>query len=228
MVIFMAILKNDWAPLLESEYAQPYYQELRQFLKREYATRVIYPDMYEIFTALHLTPYAKTKVVILGQDPYHGEGQAHGLSFSVKPGVVPPPSLQNIFKELRDDLGCEIPNHGYLVKWAEQGVLMLNTVLTVRAHSPNSHKGIGWERFTNRVISLLNERREPIVFILWGRHAQAKKELITGRHHFIIESAHPSPFSAHNGFFGSRPFSKTNCFLRSIGSTEIDWQLDNM
>lgn len=224
----MGILKNDWAPLLESEFAQPFYLQLRQFLVDEYRTRVIYPDQYDIFNALHLTPYEKTKVVILGQDPYHGRGQAHGLSFSVKPGVAAPPSLQNIYKELQADLGCPIPNHGYLVKWAEQGVLLLNAVLTVREGTPNSHKGIGWETFTDRVIERLNQREEPIVFILWGKHAQEKGERITASHHLIIRSPHPSPFSANRGFFGSRPFSRTNAFLRSIGRTEIDWQIPNL
>lgn len=224
----MAILKNDWAPLLESEFEKPYYLQLRQFLIEEYKTRVIYPEMHDIFNALHLTPYSAIKVVILGQDPYHGPGQAHGLSFSVKPGVNPPPSLQNIFKELHDDLGCYIPNNGYLVKWAEQGVLLLNTVLTVRANNPNSHKGKGWEVFTDKVISTLNDREQPIVFLLWGSHAQKKTELITNRKHCIIKAAHPSPFSANKGFFGSRPFSRTNQFLKQIGSTEIDWQIPNL
>ncbi len=223
----MAILKNDWANLLESEFHKPYYQNLRQFLKEEYSKNKIYPDMYEIFTALHLTSYQQTKVVILGQDPYHGAGQAHGLSFSVKPGITPPPSLQNIFKELQTDLGLLVPNNGYLVKWADQGVLLLNTVLTVREGLAHSHKGKGWETFTNRVISLLNDRSDPIVFILWGRPAQAKQELITAQQHYIIKSPHPSPLSAHQGFFGSRPFSKTNEFLRQMGKEEIDWQLDN-
>lgn len=221
----MAILRNDWAPLLESEFQQPYYLQLREFLKREYATRTVFPDMYDIFNALHLTSYRETKVVILGQDPYHGAGQAHGLSFSVKPGVKHPPSLQNIFKELADDQGCPIPNHGYLVRWAEQGVLLLNTVLTVREGEPNSHKGMGWERFTDRVISLLNEREQPIVFILWGRHAQEKRSLITSSRHLIIESPHPSPFSANRGFFGSRPFSRANRFLEENGWGAIDWRI---
>jgi uracil-DNA glycosylase len=221
----MAILKNDWAPLLEEEFAKPYYLRLRQFLREEYRTRVIYPDKYDIFNALHLTSYANTKVVIIGQDPYHGPGQAHGLSFSVKPGVSIPPSLQNIFRELHDDLGCTIPRHGYLEKWARQGVLMLNSVLTVRAGCPNSHRGIGWETFTDQVISVLNRREKPVVFILWGKHAQEKQARITSSKHLIIKSAHPSPFSANRGFFGSRPFSRTNAFLKQIGETEIDWQL---
>jgi len=221
----MPILKNDWAPLLESEFEKPYYQKLRQFLVTEYKTRQIYPDAYDIFNALHLTPYQETKVVILGQDPYHGPGQAHGLSFSVKPGVNPPPSLQNIFKELHRDLGCAVPDHGYLVHWARQGVLLLNTVLTVREGSPNSHKGIGWETFTDRVIALLNDREVPVVFILWGKHAQEKASFINRDRHCVIASPHPSPFSANRGFFGSRPFSRANHFLRTHGISEIDWQL---
>jgi uracil-DNA glycosylase len=227
-VLHMAILKNDWAPLLEEEFKKPYYLKLREFLKEEYRTRTIYPDMHDIFNALHYTPYEKVKVVILGQDPYHGPGQAHGLSFSVKPGVPSPPSLLNIFKELQDDIGCYIPNNGYLVKWAQQGVLLLNTVLTVRRGEANSHKGKGWEYFTDRVIELVNEKQEPVVFILWGRHAQAKKELITNTHHCIIEAPHPSPFSAARGFFGSRPFSKTNEFLKRVGHETIDWQIENI
>jgi uracil-DNA glycosylase len=184
--------------------------------------------MYDIYNALHYTSFKDTKVVILGQDPYHGPGQAHGLSFSVQPGIEMPPSLQNIFKELHNDLGCYLPNHGCLKKWADQGVLLLNTVLTVRQGQPNSHKGMGWEQFTDQVIRILNEREQPVVFILWGRHAQSKKELITGAHHLILESSHPSPMSASRGFFGSRPFSKTNQFLREIGVREIDWQIENL
>ncbi|SHF00003.1 Uracil-DNA glycosylase [Seinonella peptonophila] len=221
----MTILQNDWAHVIGEEFDKPYYQQLRQFLVDEYNDQRIYPDRYEIFSALNLTGYEDTKVVILGQDPYHGAGQAHGLSFSVKPGIRIPPSLKNIYKELADDLGCTIPNHGFLEEWARQGILLLNTVLTVRESKPNSHKGMGWEVFTDQVISALNERNQPVVFILWGRHAQNKKALITNRHHFIIESAHPSPFSARNGFFGSRPFSKTNQFLESIGRDPINWQI---
>lgn len=224
----MAILKNDWAPLLEQEFTKPYYLKLRRFLVDEYNNRVIYPDKYDIYNALHYTSYESTKVVILGQDPYHGPGQAHGLSFSVQPGVKAPPSLQNIFKELHDDLGCAIPKNGCLVKWAEQGVLLLNTVLTVRQRMPHSHKGTGWETFTDEVIRTLNERETPVVFILWGRHAQAKQELITSAKHCIIKSPHPSPFSANRGFFGSRPFSRANRFLREIGRAEIDWQLPDV
>jgi uracil-DNA glycosylase len=219
------ILKNDWGEILKDEFEQPYYQELRRFLIQEYRTRVVYPDMHDIFNALHYTSYADTKVCILGQDPYHGPGQAHGLSFSVKPGVPPPPSLQNIFKELHDDIGCPIPDHGCLIPWARQGVLLLNTVLTVRAGEPMSHRGKGWERFTDRVIAELNKRERPIVFILWGRPAREKKAMIDTSRHFIIESAHPSPLSAHYGFFGSRPFSRANEFLRRAGMEPIDWAL---
>ncbi|MGI2748583.1 uracil-DNA glycosylase [Bacillus cytotoxicus] len=222
------ILKNDWEPILGPEFEKPYYQNLRQFLKEEYSTRVIYPNANDIFNALHYTSYEDTKVVILGQDPYHGPNQAHGLSFSVQPGVRVPPSLQNMYKELKADIGCEIPNHGYLVKWAEQGVLLLNTVLTVRQGEANSHKGKGWEQFTDRVIELLNEREKPVIFILWGRHAQAKKKRITNPNHYIIESVHPSPLSASRGFFGSKPFSKVNHFLSNIGEKEIDWQIPNL
>ena len=182
-----------------------------------------YPDKYDIFNALHFTPYQDTKVVILQQTPYHGPGQAHGLSFSVKPGVAIPPSLKNIYRELASDLGCKIPNHGYLKHWADQGVLLLNTVLTVRAGQAHSHKGKGWEQFTDRVISLLNEREKPVVFILWGRPAQMKKALITNTHHYLIESPHPSPLSASRGFFGSKPFSKANQFLRENQMGEIEF-----
>ena len=223
-----AILHNDWQPLLQEEFAKPYYQNLRRLLVMEYRTRIVYPDMYDIYAALHLTPYEQVKAVILGQDPYHGPGQAHGLSFSVKPGVPPPPSLQNIFKELHDDLGCRIPNNGYLLHWAKQGVLLLNTVLTVRQGEPNSHRGIGWEILTDRVIQLLNEREKPVVFILWGSHAQAKRALITNKRHLVIASPHPSPLSAHRGFFGSRPFSRTNRFLVENGMEPIDWQIPDL
>lgn len=219
------IFKNDWANLLNDELQRPYYKELRKFLIGEYRTREIYPDMYDIFNALHFTSYADTKVVILGQDPYHEPGQAHGLSFSVLPNVPPPPSLKNIFQELHDDLGCKIPETGCLKSWAEQGVLLLNTVLTVRAHFANSHRGMGWEIFTDKIISLLNEREKPVAFILWGRPARSKKSMITNPQHFIVESAHPSPLSAHKGFFGTRPFSRVNNFLISIGEKPIEWQL---
>lgn len=224
----MQIFKNDWAEYLDAELQKPYYRELRKFLISEYRNREIYPDMYDIFNALHYTSYADVKVVILGQDPYHEPGQAHGLSFSVLPNVPMPPSLMNIFKELHDDLGCEIPNNGCLKSWAEQGVLLLNAVLTVRAHIANSHKGRGWETFTDRIIELLNEHERPIAFILWGRPARAKKSMITNPRHYIIESAHPSPLSADRGFFGTRPFSKVNNFLTSIGETPINWQIPNI
>ena len=224
----MEIFHNDWADLLNDELKQPYYQELRQFLIGEYRTRKIFPDMYAIFNALHYTAYADTKVVILGQDPYHGDGQAHGLSFSVLPGVEPPPSLLNIFKELADDLGCTIPNNGCLKPWAEQGVLLLNTVLTVRAHQAASHQGKGWEQFTDKIIELLNAREKPMAFILWGAPARRKKAMITNPQHFIVESPHPSPLSAYRGFFGSHPFSRVNEFLQSTGQTPIDWQLPNI
>ena len=222
------IFKNDWAELLDDELKEPYYQELRKFLIDEYSTKKIFPNMYDIFNALHFTSYADTKVVILGQDPYHEPGQAHGLSFSVLPNVPPPPSLMNIFKELRDDLGCFIPNNGCLKPWAEQGVLLLNAVLTVRAHAANSHRGHGWEIFTDRIIRLLNDHERPLAFILWGRPARSKKNMITNPRHFIVESAHPSPLSASGGFFGSRPFSRVNKFLESIGEIPIDWQIPNL
>jgi uracil-DNA glycosylase len=224
----VAILHNDWSPILEEEFQKPYYLSLRQFLVDEYNSRVIYPSKEDIFSALHLSSYANTKVVILGQDPYHGLGQAHGLSFSVKPGVKPPPSLQNMFQELQSDLGCAIPNNGYLVRWAEQGVLLLNAVLTVRDGEPNSHKGKGWELFTDRVIQALNERAEPVVFILWGSHAGAKGSLIDANKHRIIRSPHPSPLSSYRGFFGSKPFSRANQFISEFGGTPIDWQIPNL
>lgn len=224
----MEIFKNDWAELLSEELKRPYYLKLREFLIHEYKTQSIYPGVYDIFNALHYTSYQKTKVVILGQDPYHGPKQAHGLSFSVQPGIEPPPSLVNIFKELKTDLNCSLPNNGCLQPWAEQGVLLLNTVLTVRAHQANSHHAAGWETFTDKIISLLNERKKPMVFILWGSPARKKKTMITNPNHFILEAPHPSPLSAHRGFFGSRPFSKTNAFLEQTGQTAIDWQLPNI
>lgn len=222
----MQILKNDWQKLLEEEFNKEYYLKLREFLIKEYKTEIIHPDMYDIFNALHYTDYKNVKVVILGQDPYHGPNQAHGLSFSVKPGVPAPPSLMNIFKELKGDLGCYIPNNGYLKKWADQGVLLLNTVLTVREGHANSHKNMGWEYFTDKIISLLNDREDPVVFILWGRNAQAKLNIINSPTHYIIKSVHPSPLSAHNGFFGSKPFSKANKFLTDLGRNPIDWQIE--
>ena len=217
----MEIFKNDWGQYLKEEMAQPYYRQLRQFLIGEYSTKQVYPDMYSIFNALHYTSYADTKVLILGQDPYHEPGQAHGLSFSVQPNVPPPPSLVNIFKELETDLGCTVPNNGCLEPWARQGVLLLNTVLTVQAHRANSHRDKGWEIFTDKIISLLNQREKPVAFILWGSPARRKKAMITNPQHFIVESPHP-------GFFGSRPFSRVNKFLESVGEKPINWQLPNI
>jgi uracil-DNA glycosylase len=219
------IMDNDWDGLLADEFKMPYYIKLNQALSEEYSKELIYPNEDDLFTALRLTSYMATKVVILGQDPYHGEGQAHGLSFSVKPGVKIPPSLSNIFKELKSDLQCIIPKHGCLVTWAEQGVLLLNTVMSVRAGQVNSHKKIGWHSFTNRIISLLNERETPVVFILWGSEAALKTEFITNKRHHIIQSVHPSPLAAYRGFFGSKPFSETNRVLRENGRDPIDWQL---
>lgn len=223
----MAAISNDWLAPLTPEFAKPYYRELYKKVKEEYATHMIFPPSNEVFSAFELTPIADVKVVILGQDPYHNVGQAHGLCFSVKPDVEIPPSLVNIYKELHDDLGCYIPNNGYLVKWAKQGVLMLNTVLTVRAHQANSHRGIGWEEFTNAAIRVLNEQDRPIVFILWGSPAQRKKEMLNNPKHLILEAPHPSPLSAYRGFFGSKPFSQTNAFLEKNGLTPIDWQIEN-
>lgn len=224
----MAMIDNDWLPVLEPEFRKPYYRELYQFVKEEYQTKQIFPPAEDLFNAFHMTPLSKVKVVILGQDPYHEVGQAHGMCFSVKPGVQTPRSLENIYKELRDDLGCYIPNNGYLVKWAKQGVLLLNTVLTVQAHVAFSHKGKGWEQFTDAAIRSLNEVDRPIVFLLWGRPAQEKKVLLNNPKHLIIESAHPSPLSASRGFFGSRPFSKCNQFLEENGIAPIDWQIENI
>lgn len=222
------IFSNDWQELLEDEFQKEYYIKLRNFLKDEYNRYTIYPNMYDIFNALHYTSYKDVKVVIIGQDPYHGPNQAHGLSFSVKPGVKIPPSLKNIYKELNEDIGCKIPSHGHLTKWANQGVLLLNASLTVRAASASSHSKVGWQIFTDKVISLLNEREEPIVFILWGNYAISKTKLITNDRHFIIKSVHPSPLSASRGFFGSKPFSKTNEFLNINNMEEIDWQIDEI
>ncbi|PZE20969.1 uracil-DNA glycosylase [Paenibacillus xerothermodurans] len=221
-------LENDWTALLAAEFEKPYYHELQQFLEEEYATKTVYPAAKDIFNALNLTSYLDTKVVILGQDPYHGEGQAHGLSFSVKPGVPAPPSLRNMLKELHDDIGCAIPNHGCLVSWAEQGVLLLNAVLTVREGTPNSHRGKGWEQFTDQVIQHLNGREQPVVFVLWGSQAQQKLQFITNKRHGVLRSAHPSPLSARRGFFGSKPYSKANELLVQYGSSPIDWQLPNL
>lgn len=222
------ILKNDWTNYLNDEFTKPYYLKLREFLKREYATKTIYPNMNDIFNALHLTSFEAVKVVIIGQDPYHGPGQAHGLSFSVQPGVPKPPSLVNIFKELQNDIGCAIPNHGGLIDWAKQGILLLNTVLTVRQGQAHSHRQKGWETFTDQVIQTLNQKDHPVVYILWGRAAQEKIKLIDTQKHFIIQSVHPSPLSAHRGFFGSKPFSKTNTILDKLGLEKIDWQLPDL
>ena len=215
----------NWKELLGAEWDKPYFKELQSFLDQEYAEHTIYPPREEVGSAFRLTPYDAVKVVILGQDPYHGPGQAHGLSFSVKPGVKIPPSLRNMFKELEEDLGCPIPSHGYLEKWAKQGVLLLNTVLTVRAGEANSHKGMGWERFTDTVIQKLSEREKPIIFVLWGKPAQAKLKLIDTSKHYIIQSTHPSPLSAHRGFLGSRPYSQINEQLVSMNEKPIDFCL---
>lgn len=224
----MGMISNDWQDALREEFRKPYYAKLYKTIKEEYSSRVIFPPSEDIFNAFHYTPLHEVKVVILGQDPYHNVGQAHGLCFSVKPDVEIPPSLVNIYQELHDDLGCYIPNNGYLVKWAKQGMLMLNTVLTVRAHQANSHRGIGWEEFTDAAIRALNEQNRPIVFILWGRPAQMKKSMLGNPNHLILEAPHPSPLSAYRGFFGSRPFSKTNNFLKEHGIEPIDWQIENV
>lgn len=221
----MGAIANDWLEPLRPEFSKPYYASLYQTVRKEYQTRKIYPPANEIFHAFEATPLSQVKVVILGQDPYHGDGQAHGLCFSVRPDVEIPPSLVNIYQELHDDLGCYIPDNGYLEKWARQGVLLLNTVLTVRAHQANSHRGIGWEEFTDAVIRILNQQDRPIVFILWGRPAQQKAVMLNNPNHLILTAPHPSPLSAYRGFFGSRPFSKTNDFLISHGQTPIDWQI---
>lgn len=224
----MPALSGEWLEALQNEFRQPYYKKLFQTVNEEYRTQRIFPPADDIFNAFHYTPLGQVKVVIFGQDPYHGENQAHGLCFSVKPGVDIPPSLVNIYKELQDDLGCRVPSHGYLTKWAKQGVLMMNTVLTVRAHQANSHRGIGWEAFTDAAIRVLNEQDRPIVFILWGRPAQMKKSMLTNPKHLILEAPHPSPLSSYRGFFGSKPFSKTNEFLVSHGIEAIDWQIDEL
>lgn len=221
-------IKKDWVELLKEEFNKDYYKELSEFINNEYSTKTIHPPKEDIFNALLYTSYANTKVVILGQDPYQTPGFAHGLSFSVNPGVQIPKSLQNIYKELNTDLGCYIPNNGHLKKWAEQGVLLLNTALTVVSGLSNSHQGKGWEIFTDKIISLVNEKKEPVVFILWGNNARSKKDLITNPQHLILESVHPSPLSASRGFFGSKPFSKTNDFLKKNGLQPIDWQIENI
>jgi uracil-DNA glycosylase len=224
----MGAITNDWLEPLSPEFKKPYYAKLYRTVRQEYATQEVYPAADDIFNAFAFTPLSEVKVVILGQDPYHNVGQAHGLCFSVKPDVEIPPSLVNIYQELHDDLGCKIPNNGYLEKWARQGVMMLNTVLTVRAHQANSHRGIGWEEFTDAAIRILNEVDRPMVFILWGRPAQMKKRMLNNPKHLILEAPHPSPLSAYRGFFGSRPFSKTNEFLTAHGLTPIDWQIEDV
>lgn len=224
----MGMIQNDWLDEISGEFKKPYYAQLFRFVQKEYSTYVVYPPADEIFNAFHFTPLEQVKAVILGQDPYHGEGQAQGLCFSVRPGVEIPPSLINIYKELEDDLGCYIPNNGCLEKWARQGVLLLNTVLTVRAHQANSHRDIGWEEFTDAAIRVLAEQDRPMVFILWGRPAQQKKAMIHNPAHLVLEAPHPSPLSAFRGFFGSRPFSQTNAYLTRNGLSPIDWQIENI
>lgn len=224
----MIKLGNDWDELLEDEFQKEYYQQLKQFLIREYRYRTIYPDMYSIFEALKLTSYGDTRVVILGQDPYHGEKQAHGLAFSVQKEVAIPPSLLNIYKELQDDLGCAIPNNGYLAPWSEQGVLLLNTSLTVVANAPNSHRGKGWEQLTDHIIRLLNLKETPVVFMLWGNNSRSKTPYITGEKHLVLTSVHPSPLSASRGFLGCRHFSKANQFLKENKQPEINWQIPDI
>lgn len=221
----MAAISNDWAEKISAEYRKPYYRELFNFIKEEYSKVVVYPPSEDIFNAMHLTPLSKVKCVILGQDPYHEPGQAHGLCFSVKPDIKIPPSLENIYKELHDDIGFAIPNHGYLEEWAKQGVLLLNTVLTVQAHRAFSHRGKGWEQFTDAIIRTVNEIDRPVVFLLWGKPAQEKKALLNNPKHLILEAPHPSPLSAYRGFFGCRHFSKANDFLMKNGETPIDWTL---
>lgn len=221
----MIDLGNDWQEILKPQFESEYYLNLREFLKSEYSSHTVYPDMYDIFNSLKLTPYQSVKVVILGQDPYHQPGQAHGLAFSVKKGVQIPPSLQNVYKEINADLGLPIPSHGCLTDWAEQGVLLLNTALTVRRGEPMSHKGKGWETFTDAVISALNMREKPVIFLLWGAPARAKKALITSPRHYVLTAAHPSPLSAYNGFFGCKHFSKANAILEKLGEKPIDWRI---
>lgn len=223
----MSAITNDWAKPLSAEFKKPYYAKLYQKVKEEYSSRQIFPEAEDIFNAFHFTPLSEVKVLILGQDPYHNVGQAHGLCFSVKPEVEIPPSLVNIYKELQEDLGCYIPNHGYLEKWAREGVLLLNTVLTVRAHQANSHQGIGWEEFTDAAIRILNEQDRPIVYMLWGRPAQSKIPMLTNPKHLILTAPHPSPLSAYRGFFGCKHFSQANEFLMKNGLEPIDWQIEN-
>lgn len=225
----MGMIVNDWQPAIQAEFKKPYYKELYQFVKEEYRTHVIYPPSDDIFNALHLTPLSEVKVLILGQDPYHNDHQAHGLSFSVLPDQKEiPPSLQNIYKELADDMECYIPNNGFLEKWAKQGVLLLNTVLTVRAHQANSHQGKGWEQFTDAVIQAVNAQDRPVVYMLWGKPAQTKIPMLNNPKHLILKAPHPSPLSAYRGFFGCRHFSQANAFLTAHGAKPIDWQIENL
>ncbi|MCL2254352.1 MAG: uracil-DNA glycosylase [Lachnospiraceae bacterium] len=225
----MAMISNDWLPMIQDEFGKPYYRELYNFVKSEYDSNTIYPAAENVFNAFHLTPLSEVKVLLLGQDPYHNEKQAHGLSFSVLPDQPDiPPSLQNIYKELKDDLGIAIPNHGYLKKWADQGVLLLNTVLTVRAHRAGSHQGKGWERFTDAIIKVVNNEERPIVYFLWGRPACAKEPMLNNPRHLVLKAPHPSPLSAYRGFFGCKHFSRANEFLVANGIEAIDWRLDNI
>ncbi len=224
----MQKISNDWKEILDLEFTKPYYKELANFIEKEYKEKQIFPPSDEVFNAFNYTPLDKVKVVILGQDPYHNEHEAEGLCFSVKKGVTIPPSLRNIYKELESDLGCTIPSHGSLVQWAKQGVLMLNTVLTVQAGAANSHKGMGWEMFTDEIIRILNKQNSPIVFILWGKPAQSKKKMLINENHLILEAPHPSPLSSYRGFFGSKPFSQVNEFLEKNGVETIDWQIDEL
>ena len=224
----MGAIANDWLEPLAPEFKKPYYAKLYKTIREEYTTRQIFPDSQDIFNAFSLTPLSEVKVVILGQDPYHNVGQAHGLCFSVKPEVEIPPSLVNIYQELQSDLGCYIPDNGYLVKWAKQGVLLLNTVLTVRAHQANSHRGIGWEEFTDAANRILNQQDRAIVFMLWGRPAQMKKSMLDNPKHLVLEAPHPSPLSAYRGFFGCRHFSRANAFLEDHGIAPVDWQIESI
>lgn len=225
----MAMIQNDWLKAVKSEFVKQYYKELYEFVKTEYDKTVVYPPADAIFNAFHLTPLSEVKVLLLGQDPYHNENQAHGMSFSVLPSQPDiPPSLQNIYKELQEDLGCDIPNHGYLEKWAKQGVLLLNTVLTVRAHQANSHQGKGWEKFTDAIIKAVNEQDRPIVYFLWGKPAQNKIPMLTNPKHLILKAPHPSPLSAYRGFFGCRHFSQANEYLEKNNIAPIDWQIENI
>ncbi|MBQ6603504.1 MAG: uracil-DNA glycosylase [Eubacterium sp.] len=224
----MPPITGKWAEALKPEFSKEYYKELYAKVREEYARFRVYPPASDLFSAFHMTPMEEVKAVILGQDPYHEEGQAHGLCFSVRPGIETPPSLKNIYRELETDVGCYIPNNGYLEKWARQGVLLLNTVLTVRAHQANSHKNIGWEQFTDAALSALDKEDRPMVFLLWGSHAQAKKAILSNPAHLVLTAPHPSPLSAHRGFFGCRHFSQTNEYLEQHHLTPIDWQIENI